>query len=1105
MGIREILTKVSERLGFGMRAKLIALFIAIKVVPLLLLALLAWRQAWSLGEEFKIRTNQLASMANASLAETGQIAINDAVEALDERAREDIESLSTDTAMVVADFLYERDSDILYLANIAPDRNAYNSFIESRKRLLMQAGKWELSSDDIWVPANRTPQAFDEVSSSNRDNDESFHYVPPTGFQRHLKPLYHEITFVDLNGMERVKVTTSPLMSPVLKDISKRENTFIKAENYFQELKSLKPGEIYVSDVIGAYVGSKIIGTYNRANAVKAGIEYDPTNSAYAGKENPVGKRFQGIVRWAAPVSRGGRIIGYVTMALNHDHIMEFTDRITPTVARYNEIPDASEGNYAFIWDYNGRSIVHPRHFSIAGYDPETGDPQVPWLEDWIYNDWQASGKSYAEFIKDVPIYYQQSNSKKAAPELTKAGLVGLDCRYLNFAAQCTGWADLTRDGGSGSFLILWSGLWKLNTAATIPYYTGKYGDSRRGFGFVAIGAGVDEFHKPANATKAVLDKLIVNRDRDMRIAADSTYQSINRNLIQTGSTLLISTSVMIILVIFIAIWIASIFTDSISNMIKGIGRFRTGEHQFRFNTTSTDEMGELADSFDDMANSIVATVKESMAIVDMDRKVIYMNEQGLALVGRTLEEVVGQPYSENTTFPSGTEYDGIESLLNGRESEVFFHEKTGRYYKSTAHYYKNRAGETVGYQVMGNDVTGLIETQKELEAAVRDANKANVAKSEFLARMSHEIRTPMNAIIGMAQVTKMRLKEGAATESIEPHLEQIGVSSRHLLGLLNDILDISKIEAGKIDITNDSFNLRSMMAEVNAIIKPRCDEKNIEYVINLDRLKHVDYISDALRLKQVFINLLGNAVKFTPEQGYIELKARCVEDEEHRAKFAFSIKDNGIGIADDVKDKLFTPFEQGGHAVTALYGGTGLGLSISQQIVELLGSKIELKSQMGVGSEFYFSLWLDKADAVLTDSSQQEVIFSAKSRILLVDDNMVNRMVVCEQLKSTTTNVDEAEDGQEAVNIFSMSRLGEYGIIFMDIQMPDVDGYEATRMIRAMDREDAKTVPIIALSANAFTEDVSKSIASGMNSHLVKPLEYDKLMEVMLKYFPHG
>ena len=411
--------RLFARLGLGMRAKLITLFVFIKVVPLVLLALLAWNQAWELGEELKRRTAEIAGKANRALSETGEIAVNDAVKALDARATEDIERMSTDTARRVAEFLYARDQDILLASKLESTEVEYRDFVEKRQGRLIRQSRWELAADGkSWKRADKAPVSED-VHSSIAENNYSFHYRPPEPYQYEEKPLYREMTFIDLNGHERIKVTTSPLMNPKLLDVSDRRNTYVRAETYFPQIKKLKPGEIYVSDVIGEYVGSRVIGMYTPENAAKVGEDFRPEESAYAGAENPLGKRFKGIVRWAAPVVKEGRIIGYVTLALDHDHIMEFTAHITPTRARYTEIPDASEGNYAFIWDYKGRSIVHPRHFSITGYDAETGDPQVPWLEDRIYDQWQASGKSYADFIEDVPTFVEQSNSKKPAPALT--------------------------------------------------------------------------------------------------------------------------------------------------------------------------------------------------------------------------------------------------------------------------------------------------------------------------------------------------------------------------------------------------------------------------------------------------------------------------------------------------------------------------------------------------------------------------------------------------------------------------------------------------------------------------------------------------------------
>ncbi|MCL2124238.1 MAG: hybrid sensor histidine kinase/response regulator, partial [Desulfovibrionaceae bacterium] len=474
--------RVCSHFGFGMRAKLIALFVVIKVIPLVLLAVLAWKHSWLLGDELRQRTELLINTAIQAIEKTNEVAISDAVEALDARSRDDIERMTTDTARRVADFLYARDSDILLAASLQPDAATYTSFIERRRGLLIQPGAWKLSDDGTsWVEAADAATAQD-IHSSIAENTTNFHYRAPEHFTYESRPLYLEMTFVDVQGRELIKAVSAPRMPPQLKDISERRNTYARAETYFSGLKELRPGDIYVSDVIGSYVRSRVIGAYTPAGAAKAGEDFAPEKSAYAGRENPVGKRFQGIIRWATPVERNGEVIGYVTLALDHDHLMEFTDHQTPMAERYTRIPDAAQGNYAFIWDHKGRSIVHPRHFSITGYNPETGDPEIPWLESSVYDAWQASGKSYAEFIPTVSTFHEQTNAKKPARELTRQGLVGLDCRYLNFAAQCTGWFDLTRDGGSGSFLIKWSGLWKLTTAAAIPYYTGQYGASRRGF-----------------------------------------------------------------------------------------------------------------------------------------------------------------------------------------------------------------------------------------------------------------------------------------------------------------------------------------------------------------------------------------------------------------------------------------------------------------------------------------------------------------------------------------------------------------------------------------------------------------------------------------------
>ena len=1242
IGMKEKLTpirlveKIFANLGLGMRAKLISLFVVIKVIPLILLALLAVNQSLQLGHELQKRTLELTSKANEALSDAGQLAVNDAMSALDNRATEDIERMSTDAAANVASFLYGRDDDIRFLASLEPNADLYRGFSNHKRGLVVKPQEWILAPDQkSWIPKN--PQPLKEIiTSSIEENELSFHYRAAEGFHYEARPLYLEITFVDLNGREKIKITTSDQMDPELKDISDHNNTYVKAERYFEDLKNLAPGEIYVSEVIGAYTPSKIIGIYTPEAAAAKGIPFEPEKAAYAGRENPVGTRFKGIVRWATPVVRGNQIIGYVTMALDHDHIMEFTDHIMPTSERYTELPDAYEGNYAFIWDYLGRSITHPRHHSITGYDPATGDPEVPWLEDRIYNEWQASGLSYVDFIKGVPTFVDQSRSKKPAPELTAAGLIGLDCRYLNNAPQCTGWFDLTQDGGSGSFVILWSGLRKLTTAAAIPYYTGRYGESPRGFGFVTIGAGLEHFHRPAMATKEKIDRIIAHSDRELAEDVADTKEAIENNLWNTALSLATSTVVMGLVVIMIAIWMASVFTRSITRMINGISRFRSGERHFRFNAVTKDEMGALSNSFDDMADSLVESVKDPMAITDLNKIVLYMNEEWLAMIGKKLEDVLGQPYDENRFVEAGSDYSPIAALLNGTEPKVWYYPPLDKYFKGTANYFKNKEGESIGYILTINDVTEIAKAQKrtedqraildtiftfspdliwikdaaghyllvnprfasltglspeelkgttaavlfpndrsarfherdvaaqkrrapwyneevlqfadghtetvdavrtplfnangefsgilgvardvsgrvavenelrntqmELEKAVISANLANESKSEFLARMSHEIRTPMNAIIGMTNITKRKLEEDSFDKAqVMSHVRQIEVSSKHLLGLLNDILDISKIEAGKIELSDEVFDLQKLVENVAAIISPRCTEKNINFVTDVSPMTEHVFISDPLRLRQVLINLLGNAVKFTDECGRITFKVMEKNRRKDASLLEFSVSDTGIGIAPENLKSLFKPFEQGAVWVSRQYGGTGLGLSISKNIVNMMGGDIEVTSVINEGSTFAFSIWLKDAGeekAVATAGAKLDNLTGR--RILLVDDVDINRMIVVEMLDDTGLEIDEAENGMVGIEKFKQTPEGHYDLIFMDIQMPGMDGYEAASVIRDLKRQDAKTVPIVAMTANAFQEDVDKSLAHGMNGHLAKPLDFEKIMEVLAKF----
>jgi two-component system, sensor histidine kinase len=596
----------------GIRGKLIALFVLIKVVPLLLLAWFAWHAAQQLGDDVSVKAGGMADAMLESIKTVGTTVTDDSIRALDLRSREAIETLTTDAAKEIADFLYERDRDIRQAAALEPSTAEFRRFLAERSRTLHQHGPWKLAEDGkSWVPIQPTSREAKVTRAILPDNARDFHARPAEYFgEAEQRPLFVEMTYVGLDGQEKIKVTRGALTDPALKNVAERGNTFVRAESYFAELKKLKPGEIYVSDVIGAYVPTQFVGPYLPAALEKAGQPFTPEESAYAGTENPVGKHFRGIVRWAMPVIKAGRIAGYVTLALDHDHIRQFSDRLMPTEERYTPIADAIKGNYAFIWDYKSRSISHPRDYFIVGYDPQTGLPATPWMDEELYAEWQQSGKSSAEFLAGVPAFKDQNLKKTPAKAQVKAGTVALDCRYLNFSPQCDGWNALTEHGGSGSFVIFFSGLWKLTTAAAIPYYTGQYGKTPQGFGFVTIGANVDEFHKAATETASKINALVSEKDSTFKARRGEMLGDIQHSLTATAIGLWGSTALMVLLVIAIAVWIAGLLTGRITRMISGIHAFQQGDLEHRLDARSADEMGELARSFNSMADSVEESFK---------------------------------------------------------------------------------------------------------------------------------------------------------------------------------------------------------------------------------------------------------------------------------------------------------------------------------------------------------------------------------------------------------------------------------------------------------------------------------------------------------------
>ncbi len=412
--------------------------------------------------------------------------------------------------------------------------------------------------------------------------------------------------------------------------------------------------------------------------------------------------------------------------------------------------------------------------------------------------------------------------------------------------------------------------------------------------------------------------------------------------------------------------------------------------------------------------------------------------------------------------------------------------------------------GAMMGFKDVDAEVRDTMAKNQALKDALQTAEQASKAKTAFLSSMSHEIRTPMNAIIGLNNIA---LNESNVPDNIREYLTKIGTSADHLLSIINDILDMSRIESGTETLKNEEFSLDFCLEQVNTIVNEQCEDKGLEYVFQTSGKIDDYYIGDSMKLRQILINILGNAVKFTPEGGTVTFTVKEGRRFDRKATVKFEIKDTGVGISEDYIPHIFDAFTTEDAAATNKYGSTGLGMSITKRLVDLMDGHIEVESEKGTGTTFSVTVTLGEVPheseelEETSDLDDNEVTVRADlagRRILVAEDMEINSEIMVMVLDMREMEADVAENGRIAVEKFLEHPEGYYDAILMDMRMPEMDGLQATRTIRASGRGDAESIPIIALTANAFDDDVRRSLQAGLNAHLSKPVEPELLFDTL-------
>jgi len=507
--------------------------------------------------------------------------------------------------------------------------------------------------------------------------------------------------------------------------------------------------------------------------------------------------------------------------------------------------------------------------------------------------------------------------------------------------------------------------------------------------------------------------------------------------------------------------------------------------------------------------DSVLNTQKELICRFTPDTTLTYVNDAYCRAFGKTREELLGMPFldlvpeSEHEQIRAHINKLGADKITTTYEHQVITQNSGLRWQEWTDYIVSEENGKVTEFQSVGYDITERKKAEEALHAAREEATAASRAKSQFLANMSHEIRTPLSSVIGFISL----MRTTPLNETQENYLNHAKVSAQTLLGIINNILDLSRIEAGKLELDPVISEIPAVCKEALDIIHYQAEARELDLTFSYQSQAPAHALVDPLRLKQVLVNLLANAVKFTDE-GEVELKVTFEEISSDKGRFTFTVNDTGIGISEEEQKRLFKAFTQADNSISRKYGGTGLGLTISNLLAEMMGSHIELSSEPGKGSTFFFTIETTfehkEKDKKAADATPSIIVLQSDHPpvVLLVEDDQMNREVYSEMITRIIPEalVREATNGQEAIDLIEAEKVD---FVFMDLTMPGMDGFEATRAIRRHEKEQGtqKSMPIVALTVGSLRDNKDKCLEAGMDDFLTKPIDNAQLREVLVKH----